>query len=220
MSVGTYKQNATIVMMSAILPSFVRKKHLHRLVLKRLLHVHKNIPSCIDRSLYTPLTFCTVTSKHNDSSIEKVIIDSGATDHFFANQAYFSTYKEYHLEFQTGSGEILTAHWYGDVVLRLAHLDGSEVTWTIKKVSWALSLGHNLLSTTPLARKWIGVFFRQPHISSEISHHGSFFGVADILITSMLFVQQAVFQTAISIKGSSMQSPLYLLRHGIGKWVT
>ncbi len=66
-------------------------------------------------------------------------------------------------------------------MLRLAHPDGSELTWTIKKVSWALSLGHNLLSTIPLARKGVEVFLRQPHIPSEISHQGILFGVADII---------------------------------------
>ena len=89
-----------------------------------------------------------------------MIIDSGATDHFFANRAGFSTYEEYHYEFQTGSGEILTAHGYGDVVLHLAYPDGSKVTWTIKKVSWAPSLGPNLLSTIPFARKGVEVFLQ------------------------------------------------------------
>ncbi len=88
-----------------------------------------------------------------DSSVQRVIIDSGATDHFFANRAYFSAYEEYHHEFQTGSEEILSAYGYGDIILRLAHPDGSEVIWTIKKVSWAPSLVHNLLSTIPLSKK-------------------------------------------------------------------
>ncbi len=110
-----------------------------------------------------------------------MIIDSGVTDHFFTNRAYFSTYEEYHHEFQTGSGEILTAHWYGDVVLHLAHPDGSEVTWTIKKVSWAPSLARNLLSPILLARKGVEVFLRQPHIPSEISNQGILFGVTDII---------------------------------------
>ena len=148
---------------------------------KELVTCTQRIPSPVDQSSSTLSASCTVTSEHHESSVEKVIIDSGATDHFFANRAYFSTYEEYHHEFQTGSGEILTAHGYGDVVLRLAHPDGPEVIWTIKKVSWAPSLGHNLLSTIPLARKGVEVFLRQPHIPSEISHHGSLFGVADII---------------------------------------
>ncbi len=63
----------------------------------------------------------------------------------------------------------------------LTYPDGSEVIWTIKKVSFAPSLGHNLLNTIPLAKKRIEIFPRQVQVSSEISHHGEFFGVADII---------------------------------------
>ena len=92
--------------------------------------------------IFTPLepqslASCSVNTKFSESSVQKIIIDSGAADHFFSNRAYFSTYIEHHHEFQTGSGEILVANEYGDVVLRLAHPDGSEVIWTIKKVSRA-----------------------------------------------------------------------------------
>ncbi len=73
--------------------------------------------------------------KFPKSSVQKVIIDSGAADHFFSNRAYFSTYKEHHHEFQTTYGEVLTAHGYGNVILYLAHSNGLEVIWTIKKVS-------------------------------------------------------------------------------------
>ncbi len=125
---------------------------------KNLITCTRNIPSHVDRSLYILPASCTLTSKHHESSVEKVIIDFGVNDHFFTNRAYFSTYEEYHHEFQTDSGEILTAHGYGDVVLRLAHLDGSEVTWTIKKVSWAPSLGHNLLNIILFATKEIELF--------------------------------------------------------------
>ena len=148
---------------------------------KELITYTQSILSPVNQLSSISPASCTVTSEHHRSSVEKVIIDSGATDHFFANRAYFSTYEKYHHEFQTDSGEILIAHGYGNVVLRLAHLDGSEVIWTIKKVSWAPSLGHNLLSTIPLSKKRVEVFLRQHHISTEISHHGSFFGVADII---------------------------------------
>ncbi len=135
----------------------------------------------VNWSLYIPPASYTVTSKHHESSVEKGIIHSEATVHFFTNHAYISTYEEYHHKFQTGSEEILTAYWYGDVVLRWAHPDGSEITWTIKKVSCTPSLGHSLLSTILLARIRVEVFLRQPHIPSGISHQGIFFGVADIM---------------------------------------
>ena len=130
-----------------------------------------------------------------------MIINSGATDHFFANCAYFSIYKEYYQEFQTGSGEILTAHGYGDVVSCLAHPDGSEVNFTIKKVNWALSLGHNLLSTIPLARKKVEIFLQQHLILSEISHHRSLFGVADIIDNQYIVCTIGYFPNSIFDQG-------------------
>ena len=110
-----------------------------------------------------------------------MIIDSGATDHFFANRAYFATYEKYHYEFQTCFEKILTVYLCGDVVLYLAYSDCSEVTWTIKRVSWPPSSGKNLLSTIFLVRKGVEVFLRQLHIPSKIRHHGYFIGVVDII---------------------------------------
>ena len=101
---------------------------------KNLIICTWSIPSHINWSLYIQLTSCTVTSKYHKSSFE-VIIDSGTMDPFFANRTYFSTCQKYHHDFQTNSEEILTANGYGDVMLRLADPDSSEVTWTIKKVS-------------------------------------------------------------------------------------
>ncbi len=182
MSTGTYKQNVTTTMMLAILPSFVRKSHPQGPArLKTSLLVLEASPfMSIDHYIYHLHRALSQTSNTNHllrnwSSILKPQIN------FFTNRAYFSTYEEYHHEFQTGSGKILTAHGYRDVVLRLANPDGSEVTWTIKKVSLAPSLGHNLLSTILLARKGVEVFIRQPHIPSEISHQRFLFGLADII---------------------------------------
>ena len=58
------------------------------------------------------LASCTVNVEFSKSSVQKIIIDSGATDHFFSNCAYFSIYEKYHHEFQTSSGEVLTAYGY------------------------------------------------------------------------------------------------------------
>ena len=113
-----------------------------------------------------------------ESSVQKVIIDSGVTDHYFLNYAYFSTYEEYHHKFQTSSGEVVTAHGYGEVILRLAHPDGSEIIWTIKKVSWAPSLGYNFLSTILLG---VEVFLSQFDLPLEIILQGKLFGIADII---------------------------------------
>lgn len=84
----------------------------------------------------------------------------------------------------------------------MAHPDGSEVTWTIKKVSWAPSLGHNLLSTIPLTRKGVEVFLRQLHIPSEIRHHGSLFGVADIIDNQYVVRTTGYFQNSTFDQGT------------------
>ena len=160
---------------------FCKKKSSPQASQRRVVTCMQSVPCFLTPRRPKALASCTVNAEFPKSSVQKIIIDSGATDHFFSNRTYFSTYEEYHHEFQTGSGEILTAHGYGDVVLRLAHPDGSEVIWTIKKVSWAPSLGHNLLSTIPLAKKGVEVLLRQIQVPSEISHHGELFGVADII---------------------------------------
>lgn len=97
------------------------------------------------------------------------------------NNAYFSTYKEYHHEFQTDSREILIAYGYKDALLYLTYLDNSKGTWMVKKVSWTLSLGYNLLSIILFTRKKVEVFLREPHILLKISHKGIFFEVANIV---------------------------------------
>ena len=160
---------------------FCKKKTSPQASSKRVVTCTQSVPYVFTPSQPKALASYFVNAEFPESSVQKVIIDSGATDHFFSNRAYFSTYTEHHHEFQTGSGEVLAAHGYGDVDLRLAHPDGSEIIWTIKKVSWAPSLGHNLLSTIPLAKKGVEGFLRQIHVPSEISHQGELFGVADII---------------------------------------
>ncbi len=58
------------------------------------------------------LTSCLVGSRFRNP-ITSVIIDSGATDHFFNNRDLFSTYTEYKNEFETWAGEKIVAHGYG-----------------------------------------------------------------------------------------------------------
>ncbi len=84
-----------------------------------------------------------------------------ATDHFFSNRDLFSTYTEYEHEFETGVGEKILAHGYGNVDLGMSDFKVNINTLTLTNVSWAPELGHNLLSTIPLARKGIEVFLRK-----------------------------------------------------------
>ncbi len=112
----------------------------------------QSVPCFLTSRRPNALASRTLNAEFLKSSVQKIIIDSGAIDHFFSNRAYFSLYKKCHHEFQTGSGELFTAHGYGDDVLRVAHPNAA-----IKKVSLAQSLGHHLLSTIPLAKKCVEV---------------------------------------------------------------
>lgn len=161
----------------------------------------QSILSYVNQLLYTSPAFYIVTNKYHKSSIEKVIINSGTTDHFFTNQAYFFTYKKYHHKFQTDSGEILTAYGYGDVVVDLGYADSSEVTLTVKIVSWALSLGHNLLSTILFTRKGVEVFLWQPHILLIISYQKIHFGVANIIVNQYVVSIMGYFSNSTFDQG-------------------
>ena len=64
-----------------------------------------------------------------------VIIDSGATDHFFANKDLITNYRKYQHLFKTGSGDKVTAQGYGEVILQLQLWDGTVNTLRVTNVS-------------------------------------------------------------------------------------
>ena len=68
---------------------------------------------------------------------------------------------------------------------------------TVKKVSWAPSLGHNLLSTISLAKKGAKVFLQQIQVLSEISHHEKLFGIADIIDNQYVVRKTGYFSNSI-----------------------
>ncbi len=131
------------------------------------------------------------------SSVQKIIINSDATNHFFQNRAYFSTYKEPQHIFQIVSWKVLAAYGYSDVILHLFHPDRLKAIWTIKKVSWFLLLDHNLLSTIPFAKKDVAIFFRQIQIPSKISNHKEPFGVTNIIDNQYVIRTKDYFHTNI-----------------------
>ncbi len=126
------------------------------------------------------LTSCLVGSRFRNP-ITYVIIDSGAMDHFFSNRDLFSTYKKYKHEFETKVGEKIVAYGYSNVDLRMRDLKGNINTLTVTNVSLAPKLGHNLLSTIPLARQSIQVFLRKASQPSKIVVDEEVFGLADII---------------------------------------
>ena len=63
----------------------------------------------------------------------------------------------------------------------MSDLKGNTNTLTVTNVSWAPKLGHNLLSTIPLAKKGVEVFLRKAGQPSEIVVDDEVFGLADII---------------------------------------
>ncbi len=80
------------------------------------------------------LASCLVESRPRNP-ITSVIIDSGATDHFFSNRDLFSTYTEYEHLFEIRTGEKISAHSYGNVDLRMSDHQGNTNTLTVTNVS-------------------------------------------------------------------------------------
>ncbi len=124
------------------------------------------------------LASCLVTSRPQNFPVTSVIIDSGAIDHFFCNRDLFTTYTKYEHEFQTGTGEKIAAHDYGNVDVRLSDHESNISILTVTNVSLVPGLCHNLLSIIPLARKGIEVFLRKAGQPSEIVVDEEVFGVA------------------------------------------
>ncbi len=127
------------------------------------------------------LASCLVKSRPKNSLVTSVIINSGATDLFFCNRDLSTIYREYENEFQTGTGQKIAAHCYGNVHLRLSDHEGNITILTVTKVSWAAQLGHNLLNTIPLANKGIEVFLRKVGQPSEIIADDKRFRLADMI---------------------------------------
>ncbi len=124
------------------------KKTVNRISFKNIVIYTQSLFLSTCQIPFTVIVCNSVNVKLLDSSVQKIIIEPSASDHFFANRAYFSIQKEYHLEFSSGVRKIISAYRYGDVILRLSHKDGSEVISKIKKMSWALSLGYTIFNTT------------------------------------------------------------------------
>ncbi len=136
------------------------------------------------------LASCSVTPRPNTTSVTSVIIDSRVTDHFFCNWDLFSSYTEYQHEFETGSGQRIIAHRYGNVVLRICDVSGNVNALTVTNVSSAHELGHNHFSTILLAKKSFEVFLRKLDRPSELYFEGEVVGLADI-IENQYFVRLA-----------------------------
>ncbi len=127
------------------------------------------------------LAVFSITYRQQQSLTTTIIIDPGATDHFITNKDLITNYRKYRHVFETGSGEKVTAHGYGDVILQLQSLDETINTLAVSNVSLAPDLGNNLLNTIPLAKKGIEVFLRRICRSSEIFFEDKLVRLADMI---------------------------------------
>ncbi len=69
-------------------------------------------------------------------------------------------------------------------------MSGKVNTLTVTNMSWTSELGHNLLSTIPLAKKCFEVFLRKLSRPSELYFKGEVVSLADI-IKNQYFVRLA-----------------------------
>ncbi len=63
----------------------------------------------------------------------------------------------------------------------MCDINGNVNTLNVTNVSWALELGHNLLSTIPLAKKGFEMFLRKLSRPSELYFEGEVVGLTDII---------------------------------------
>ena len=122
MTTGTYKQSVTIGMKLSYIRKFCKKKISQQATSRKSVKCIQNIPWFFLLIQAKAVASYTLNTKFLELSVQKLIINSSATDHFFSNPAYFFTYKKYYHKYQTSSRQILAAHRYGHVLLHLAHL--------------------------------------------------------------------------------------------------
>ena len=127
MTAGTYKQSVSIGMKLSYIRKFCKKKISLQATSRKSVTCIQNIPWFSLLIQGKAVASCTLNTKFLELSVQKLTIDSSATDHFFSNPAYFSTYKKYYHKYQTSSRQILAAHRYGRVILHLGHLGGLKM---------------------------------------------------------------------------------------------
>ena len=110
----------------------------------------------------------------NTAEIQKVIADSGTTQHLIANKDLIQNYYDDFSEYQTGSGEVLTSYGKGTL-----HLPLDNGSLTLLDVWYAPDLGYNLVSTIELGKKGIEMWLQASDRPSEVWHDESVLGYMD-----------------------------------------
>lgn len=153
MSAGTYNQNVTTVTKLIIQQNSVRKKHFFKPVLDKLLYTHRVYFAFLQHFDLKHLLFVLSMPSsrnhifRNSLLILVLLITFSQTAHIFLYTRNTTT------NFKLDWGKVFAVHKRGNVDLHLVYFDVSQVIWTIKTFNWALSLGHNFLSTILLTKK-------------------------------------------------------------------
>lgn len=76
-----------------------------------------------------------INTKTNTMSPTTVIIDSGASGHFFSNEIFFTSYENRYHKFKAESGKILTAYGTEIVKINALLMDGSINVITVSNIN-------------------------------------------------------------------------------------
>ena len=113
---------------------------------------------------------------------QKIIVDSGTTQHLIANSDLIRNYYVDYSEYQIGSGEILPSYGKGTLLLSL---DNGFLKLT--NVWYAPDLSFNLISTIQLGEKGVEMWLRTTDQPSQILHDGTILGYADPIDGQYIF---------------------------------
>lgn len=97
------------------------------------------------------------------------------------NQDLFFNYINYKHKFEIKLKEIIIAHNYSNIELKIDNSKNNMNILTITNVSWAPELSHNLLSTIFLAKKSIEIIFKKAGKLLKIIIDKYIFGLANII---------------------------------------
>jgi transposase InsO family protein len=116
----------------------------------------------------------------SDEDGDKILLDSGATNHFFGSRIYFTNIEDYDGEVNTANGKISIVG-IGDIRLQTTHR-----TVIIKNVFYSPDLKVNLLSMVKLEEK--GVRYKCENGCRYLIHEENLLKIADIAVRRSLLM--------------------------------
>ena len=148
----------------------------------------------------TCVTQATVNRITDASYLQKIITDSGTTQHLIANRGLICDYYDDYSEYQTGSGEVP-----GKNTLHLPLANGSLM---LLNVWFAPDLRYNHISTIQLGKKGVEMWFRTSNQPSQILHDGAILGYADPIGGQYVFRLQDSPNNVVNSAVQAKQAPV------------